>query len=173
MSKRHATAVWESDLQSGSGTMRTGSDAFQGRYSFASRFEEEKGTHPEELVGAAHAGCFSMALAHPLAEAGYRPARIHTEATVQLVQAGEGFAISTIDLVTDGGGSARHSGRRFSGNRPTGQEGMPHIESACRSRHLAPSDAAQILHRAPPAALSDGMEPMPPRCEEDNLKENV
>ena len=70
MPKRKANAVWEGSLKDGKGTLSFGSGAFEGAYSFGSRFEEAKGTNPEELIGAAHAGCFSMALSHSLAEAG-------------------------------------------------------------------------------------------------------
>ena len=81
--------------------MRLGSGAFQGSYSFPSRFENGSGTNPEELIGAAHAGCFSMALAAGLSKAGFKPARIHTTAKVHLDKAGEGFAITRIALETE------------------------------------------------------------------------
>jgi osmotically inducible protein OsmC len=81
--------------------MRLGSGAFEGRYSFSSRFEEGTGTNPEELIGAAHAGCFSMALSGGLSNAGFTPKRIHTEARVHLDKVGDGFKITRIDLVTD------------------------------------------------------------------------
>src|ERR1700686_3074127 len=94
------SAVWEGTLKEGKGTMKLGSGAFEGAYSFQSRFENGKGTNPEELIGAAHAGCFSMALSHGLAQAGYPPRRVHTTAKVHLEQQGGGFAIPKIDLVT-------------------------------------------------------------------------
>jgi osmotically inducible protein OsmC len=84
MPVRNAEATWEGDLRDGEGSMALGSGAFEGAYSFLSRFEDGSGTNPEELIGAAHAGCFSMALANSLAEDGYDPERIHTEATVHL-----------------------------------------------------------------------------------------
>jgi osmotically inducible protein OsmC len=86
MAVRNAKAVWEGNLREGKGTMKLGSGAFEGAYSFASRFEEGTGTNPEELVGAAHAGCFSMFLSAVLSEAGFVPNRIHTTATVHLDQ---------------------------------------------------------------------------------------
>ena len=84
MTIRHAEAVWEGSLREGEGTMRLGSGGFEGGYSFASRFEEGTGTNPEELIGAAHAGCFSMALSGDLGRAGYSPERIETKAQVFL-----------------------------------------------------------------------------------------
>ncbi len=97
MPVRMSEAVWEGDLKDGKGTMRLGSGAWQGNYSFASRFQEAGGTNPEELIGAAHAGCFSMALSHGLA-GGHKPTRVHTSAKVHLEKVGEGFRISQIDL---------------------------------------------------------------------------
>lgn len=86
MAVRNAEAVWEGNLRKGNGTMKLGSGAFEGAFSFASRFEEGTGTNPEELVGAAHAGCFSMFLSAVLSDAGYVPNRVHTTATVHLEQ---------------------------------------------------------------------------------------
>lgn len=98
MPVRTAEAVWTGDLSGGEGRLRTGSGALEGAYSFASRFEEGTGTNPEELLGAAQAGCFSMALANGLAQAGYEPRRIRTGARVSLEPTGEGFAVSRIHL---------------------------------------------------------------------------
>lgn len=98
---RMSEAVWEGNLKDGKGTMRLGSGVWQGSYSFASRFQEGGGTNPEELIGAAHAGCFSMALSHGLAQAGHTPIRVQTSAKVHLEKAGEGFRISQIDLNCD------------------------------------------------------------------------
>jgi osmotically inducible protein OsmC len=100
MAIRTADAVWEGSLREGEGTVRLGSGAFEGRYSFTSRFEEGAGTNPEELIGAAHAGCFSMALAAGLGRAGYTPTRIQTDARVHLTKADPGFKISRIELET-------------------------------------------------------------------------
>ena len=102
MSVRNASAIWEGDLQEGKGNMRLGSGAFAEDYSFSSRFKDGKGTNPEELIGAAHAGCFSMALAHGLSQSGHKPNRIETTANVHLEKAGEGFKITAIDLNTEG-----------------------------------------------------------------------
>lgn len=98
MITRHAEAEWKGNLREGQGTVKLGSGAFAGRYGFQSRFETGPGTNPEELVGAAHAGCFSMALSHGLATAGFTPTRVHTTAKVNLDKVGEGFAITSIDL---------------------------------------------------------------------------
>ena len=86
MPERTATARWEGGLQEGKGTMRLGSGAFEGQYSFSSRFEEGTGTNPEELIGAAHAGCFSMALSAGLerGDAGFRIARIDLTTTADV-----------------------------------------------------------------------------------------
>lgn len=101
MPARTAQAVWNGDLRNGNGRMKLGSGAWEGNYSFSSRFEEGTGTNPEELIGAAHAGCFSMALSAGLGKAGYQPARIQTEARVHLQKADDGFKIGRIDLNTE------------------------------------------------------------------------
>jgi len=101
MAIRTAEAEWKGNLREGQGTMKLGSGAFEGRYSFPSRFAEGAGTNPEELIGAAHAGCFSMALSAGLSKAGFTPTRIHTTAKVHLEQVGEGFQITRIELQTD------------------------------------------------------------------------
>jgi len=102
MPNRKSDAQWEGNLKDGKGTMRLGSGAFEGSFSFASRFEDGKGTNPEELIAAAHAGCFSMALSHGLAQAGFNPTSVKTSATVRLEQADGGFKISAIQLDTVG-----------------------------------------------------------------------
>lgn len=84
MAIRKAEAVWEGGLKSGAGRIKLGSGAFEGKYSFSTRFEEEKGTNPEELIGAAHAGCFSMALSADLEKAGFSPRKVETKAAVTL-----------------------------------------------------------------------------------------
>ena len=101
MVQRTAEAEWRGGLQDGSGTMALGSGAFQGAYSFGSRFAEAGGTNPEELIAAAHAGCFSMALAAGLGKAGHPPKRIHTTAKATLEKSGEGFAITQVSLNTE------------------------------------------------------------------------
>lgn len=100
--QRTATAQWSGDLKSGKGSLKVGSGAFEGPYSFQSRFEATGGTNPEELLGAAHAGCFSMALAVALSNAGHVPASIETTATVTMEKTDAGFAITRIDLATAG-----------------------------------------------------------------------
>jgi lipoyl-dependent peroxiredoxin len=97
---RTADARWEGGLKDGKGTMRFGSGAFEGQYSFSSRFEEGTGTNPEELIGAAHAGCFSMALSAGLERAGHPPASVETTARVHLEKTEAGFRIARIDLDT-------------------------------------------------------------------------
>jgi lipoyl-dependent peroxiredoxin len=96
--KRKANARWEGSLQEGSGTMRMASGAYEGPYSFQSRFQEGDGTNPEELIAAAHAGCFSMALSGELGKAGHEVESVETEATVHLDKVDEGFAIKRIEL---------------------------------------------------------------------------
>jgi osmotically inducible protein OsmC len=85
----------------GAGTMALGSGAYKGPYSFKSRFEDGAGTNPEELIAAAHAGCFSMALSGQLTRAGFAPKRIATTANVQLLKQEAGFAITQIELVNE------------------------------------------------------------------------
>src|SRR6266536_5879055 len=102
MAIRKSEAEWNGSLREGNGTVKLGSGAFEGKYSFASRFEEAGGTNPEELIAAAHAGCFSMALAAALTKAGHNPTRISTTAQVSLEKVGEGFKITTIELKTEG-----------------------------------------------------------------------
>src|SRR5712672_2491187 len=98
MAKRTASAVWEGTLREGKGTVKLGSGAFEGAYSFASRFEEGQGTNPEELIGAAHAGCFSMALSMMLGMAGLTVEKIETHADITLDKVGEGFEITASHL---------------------------------------------------------------------------
>src|SRR6266568_2436125 len=101
MPVRKAEAVWTGPLREGRGEISLGSGAFKGAYSFGSRFESQPGTNPEELIGAAHAGCFSMALASGLGKAGFAPKRIHTTANVSLEKIGDGFKITRIVLQTE------------------------------------------------------------------------
>jgi len=95
MAVRNADAVWQGNLREGSGTMKLGSGAYEGPYTYASRFESGPGTNPEELIGAAHAGCYSMFLSAVLTKAGFIPTKIHTTAAVHLT---EGPSISKIEL---------------------------------------------------------------------------
>ena len=100
MPQRKGSAEWTGGLKDGQGSLALGSGAFEGRYSFGSRFEEGPGTNPEELIGAAHAACFSMALAGALGKAGYPPRRVTTTARVDL-EMKDGPRISTITLDTE------------------------------------------------------------------------
>jgi osmotically inducible protein OsmC len=99
MALRESSAVWNGNLVDGKGSMRLGSGAFEGEFTKASRFDEGKGTNPEELIGAAHAGCFSMFLSAILSEAGHVPTQISTTAKVHL---GAGPKITLIELSTVG-----------------------------------------------------------------------
>lgn len=102
MAVRTAQAVWQGTLREGNGQVKLGSGAFEGGYSFSSRFEDAPQTNPEELIGAAHAGCFSMALGAALERAGHPAERIQTEARVHLTKGESGNSISQIDLITEG-----------------------------------------------------------------------
>ncbi len=102
MITRTADARWEGDLKSGKGNIKLGSGAFEGPYSFSTRFEGTQGANPEELLGAAHAGCFTMALSNGLAQAGFPVTKLETTATVHLEKTAAGFAISGITLETRG-----------------------------------------------------------------------
>lgn len=99
MAIRESSAVWQGNLVDGKGSMRLGSGAFEGAYTRASRFEDGPGTNPEELIGAAHAGCFSMFLSALLSKEGHVPTSIATTAKVHL---GDGPKITLIELSTVG-----------------------------------------------------------------------
>jgi lipoyl-dependent peroxiredoxin len=101
MPTREAQAEWQGNLARGNGTMEFGSGAFEGPYSFASRFEEGEGTNPEELIAAAHAGCFSMQLAALLSQADHVPDSVSTTAKVHLDKDDGGFSITRSDLTTE------------------------------------------------------------------------
>jgi lipoyl-dependent peroxiredoxin len=101
MPTRTAEAVWNGSLLEGKGQLSVGSKAFSGSYDWKARSGEGAGTNPEELLGAAHAGCFSMALSHQLAQGGHPPQRVKTTAKVQFEKQTEGFAITRIDLVCE------------------------------------------------------------------------
>ena len=98
MVQRTSSAQWNGTLKEGAGTMTLGSGAYTGPFTFASRFESGPGTNPEELLGAAHAGCFSMFLSALLTKAGFKPTSIKTTATVHV---GEGPTIHLIELRTE------------------------------------------------------------------------
>ncbi len=99
MPTRVAEAEWRGNLREGNGTMKF--DAWEGPYSFVSRFEQGEGTNPEELIAAAHAGCFSMAFADDLANAGYKPVSVRTTARVTVEKVGGGFTITKSALSTE------------------------------------------------------------------------
>ncbi len=99
---RKAEADWDGGIMDGTGKVKLGSGAFEGAYSFQSRFGEDTvATNPEELIAAAHAGCYTMALSGNLGKAGYAPTHIHTTANVKIEKQGDGFVIPNIDLVTE------------------------------------------------------------------------
>jgi osmotically inducible protein OsmC len=102
MAVRNAEAEWNGSLKEGNGRVKLGSGAFEGQYSFSSRFESGTGTNPEELVGAAHAGCFTMALSAGLGKAGLTPTRLHTTAKVHLGAVEGAPTITQIDLDVTG-----------------------------------------------------------------------
>lgn len=102
MITRTADARWAGDLKTGTGTLRLGSGVFEGQYSFPTRFEQAPGTNPEELLGAAHAACFTMALNNMLATAGHLPKHVSTTASVNLERVDGAMTISGITLKTQG-----------------------------------------------------------------------
>lgn len=103
MSKHYAHAFWEGNLPEGKGKYTLKTSGYEGNMTFSSRFEDSKdASSPEELIGAAHASCFSMAFAHALSLAGYKPIKIETDAEVTLSKAGDSFAITEILLKTTG-----------------------------------------------------------------------
>ncbi|MEX0606886.1 MAG: OsmC family protein [Halofilum sp. (in: g-proteobacteria)] len=100
--KRNGMALWKGDLKNGQGTLSTDSGVLsETPYSFHTRFEDGSGTNPEELIGAAHAGCFSMALSMILGQAGLTPESIDTRASVSLEQAEGGFTITAVHLAVE------------------------------------------------------------------------
>jgi len=102
MTARNGSAVWRGDLESGSGTVTVGDGVFEGAYSFQSRFAEGEGTNPEQLIAAAHAGCFTMALSSILSAAGHAPESVRTNARVQLRNVDGAPTLTRIDLDTQG-----------------------------------------------------------------------
>jgi osmotically inducible protein OsmC len=102
MTDRTGSAQWSGDLTSGTGTLIVGDGVFEGAYSFRSRFEEGTGTNPEQLIAAAHAACFTMALSNILSEAGHVPESVSTDATVHLRFIDGAPTITRIDLNTEG-----------------------------------------------------------------------
>lgn len=101
MPVRHGEASWKGTVKEGQGWVKTETGALDATYSFGSRFEDKKGTNPEELIAAAHAGCFTMALDLMLGESGFKPEAIDTRASVSIEKKGDGFAITGIKLKTE------------------------------------------------------------------------
>jgi osmotically inducible protein OsmC len=99
---RTASARWSGNLAEGAGMIKTGKGGYQGNYSFKSRFEEGEGTNPEELIAAAHSGCFSMAFSNGLASAGFTPTSVETTAKVHLDKTDAGMTVTRIDLESIG-----------------------------------------------------------------------
>ena len=100
MATRNGSAEWNGSLNDGSGTVTVGNDVYTGNFSFKSRFEDGEGTNPEELLAAAHAACFSMALSAQLEGNGTPPTRVETNAVCTVEKAGAGFKITTMRLTT-------------------------------------------------------------------------
>ena len=124
MATRNATAEWQGDLRSGSGTFEGASGVVSGKYSFKTRFEDEPGTNPEELIAAAHASCFSMALSNILAEAGHTAQSVSTTARVHLRMIEGAPTINQIDLVTEGNVPGINQDQ-FAGYAQQAKEGCP------------------------------------------------
>ena len=102
MPVRSSEAEWAGNLTEGKGSIKLGSGAFEGKYDWGSRSGDAPGTNPEELIGAAHAGCFTMALSAQLGNAGFTPTRLHTTAKVHLIKNETGFVIPKIELELEG-----------------------------------------------------------------------
>ena len=102
MTTRNGSAEWHGSAESGSGTITVGNGVFEGAYSYESRFGEAAGTNPEQLLAAAHSGCFTMALANALSAAGHRPESLRTNARVQLRNLEGAVTVARMDLETDG-----------------------------------------------------------------------
>ncbi len=102
MSTHKSSAIWKGNLAKGTGTMNVGEGAWQGDFSAKSRFEGGQGSSPEELIAAAHAGCFSMAFSHALSEAGHHPESVETKAEATIEKGDDGFSITKIHLTTKG-----------------------------------------------------------------------
>lgn len=120
--KRTAEARWSGELRSGKGVFKVGSGAIEGSYTFLSRFDGNKETNPEELIAAAHAGCFSMALSNALGMAGHLPTSVTTTAAVCLEKGEGGSSITRIELRTEGvvPGITEETFRKFAEETKTG-----------------------------------------------------
>lgn len=125
MSKHYAHAHWEGNLPEGKGKYTLKTSGYEGSLNFSSRFEDsKKASSPEELIGAAHASCFSMAFAHALDQAGFKPEKIETDAEVTLAKTGDSFAITEILLKTKGNVPAIHKDK-FEEIANTAKENCP------------------------------------------------
>ena len=140
---RTADAEWKGNLKEGSGKMKLGSGAFEGQYSFKSRFENGTGTNPEELIAAAHAGCFSMALSNNLATAGHTPERVHTVANVDFGRDDKG-AGNPEDRARQRSEGARPRRRQAAGDRQEGQGRLPDFARARRGADDYAFDQARL-----------------------------
>jgi len=125
---RQAEAEWNGDLKGGRGRVKLGSGAYEGQYSFTSRFESGSGANPEELVGAALAGCYSMALANSLAQAGFIATSVHSSAAVHLGKDDTGFLITLIEL--------------------TVRAAVPNVDAAVFQQHVEKTNVGCIIKRA-------------------------
>jgi osmotically inducible protein OsmC len=140
MATRNGSAEWKGDLKGGSGTVTVGEGVFEGRYSFASRFEEGEGTNPEELLGAAHASCFAMALSLLLSEEGHTPDSVRAQAKVHLRNVDGLPTIARIELEVEGSvpGMDEDAFRGFAEKAKAGcpvsraLSGVPEIELSAR-----------------------------------------
>ena len=141
MATRNGSAEWRGDLQGGGGDLTVGDGVFKGAYSFSSRFEEGEGTNPEELIAAAHAACFSMALSNILAEHGHPAESVRTEAKVHLGPVDAGPTIQRIDA-GDRGPRARHRPGAFRRARRGGEGRLPGLPRARRRRGDQPEREA-------------------------------
>ena len=125
---RQAEAEWKGDLKGGNGRVKLGSGAYEGNYSFTSRFENGAGANPEELLGAAHAGCFSMELANSLAQAGFTATSVKAKADVHLNKDDKGFLINLIELTVDAV--------------------VPNVDNATFQQHVEKTKTGCIISRA-------------------------
>jgi osmotically inducible protein OsmC len=140
MAIRNASARWTGTLTEGTGVVRTGKGGYEGAYSFKSRFEEGEGTNPEELIGAAHAGCYSMFLAKVLTDAGHPPTSVDTAAKVHLEKTDAGMTVTRIDLETVGDVPGM-DGAEFTKHAEEAKSGCP------ISRLLAPGTEITLTAR--------------------------
>jgi osmotically inducible protein OsmC len=140
MAIRNASARWTGTLTEGTGVLRTGKGGYEGPYSFSSRFEEGEGTNPEELIGAAHAGCYSMFLSKVLTDAGHPPTSVETTAKVHLEKTDAGQTVTMIELDTVGDVPGMDEAE-FTKHAETAKSGCP------ISRLLAPGTAISLTAR--------------------------